>query len=190
MDWLHPRHWRRQIVSAAVALCALPAVAGPKAIPFQATLGFTESVTFTFQPPCFAMAQLSGSAEATEIGRVTAVSQDCINPLGAFDPATGSYQFASTGPGVVFTLANGDHVYASYSGTLTYQAGAPHAINGHFIITGGTGRLAGVTGGGTVTGTEDISSVVTGRGQVVFDGSLSLAPACNGRGDRCDPRGR
>ncbi|MBA3597272.1 MAG: hypothetical protein H0W40_07835 [Methylibium sp.] len=161
---------------AVAALFAASAQAGPKDRPFKATLKITESVGFTGAAPCFAIGLISGVGQATPMGKVRATSQDCINPLGMFDPnGPTAYQFASsTGPdGLVFTASNGDRVFAVYSGTLTPQPNGPHAVAGHFVITGGSGRFAGATGGGSLQGTEDISRVVVGEGEIALSGSIA-----------------
>jgi hypothetical protein len=165
---------------AALLSLALPtlacgtALAQSKPMPFKATLKFSESVGFTGAPPCFAIGLLSGSGQATQLGGFSATSQDCINPDGLFDPnGPTAYHFTSGAGGVVFTAANGDRLLASYSGSLVPQAGRPHAVTGHFIFTGGTGRFAGAVGGGVMWGTEDISQVVVGTGQVELLGTLS-----------------
>jgi hypothetical protein len=61
-----------------------------------------------------------------------------------------------------------------YSGTLAPRDDRPHRIRGHFVIMGGTGRFALATGGGTLTGYEDITQVVSGRGAVVASGTISF----------------
>jgi hypothetical protein len=163
----------RAWIAAACACLGGPATAAGE-VPFEATLAVREVVAFTLLPPCFAVGALTGSGRATSLGPVSAVSQDCINPLGEFDPAAGSYHFASTGTGLVFKTVDGSVVHATYSGTLSHRAGAPHEIAGHFVITGGTGRYARASGGGTLSGYEDISGVVLGVGQVVFRGTLVI----------------
>ncbi|MDB6000916.1 MAG: hypothetical protein JWP52_2615, partial [Rhizobacter sp.] len=145
-------------VAGLLGFIALGAVAGPKSVPFKATLAITESVNFVFAPPCFAIGTLTASGQASHLGRVTGSSQDCINPTGVFDPnGPNSFRFTSgvSGNGVVLTSANGDSLYLAYSGTLTAQPTGPHEIEGDFIVVGGTGRFEGAAGGGTVTGTED-----------------------------------
>jgi hypothetical protein len=159
---------------ALSALACGAALAQSKPVPFKATLKFSESVGFTGAPPCFAIGLLESSGQATELGRFTMKSQDCINPAGAFDPnAPSAYHFTSGAGGAVFTAANGDQLFASYSGSMTPQPGRPHTLTGNFIFTGGTGRFAGAVGGGVMWGTDDISQVVIGTGQIELLGTLS-----------------
>ena len=160
---------------ALTALTCTGALAQSKPQPFKATLTYTESVGFTGAPPCFAIALLSGGGQATALGRFTARSQDCINPDGVFDPnGPTAYHFSSgTGAtGLVFTAANGDQLYGTYAGSLTPQNGGPHRVAGHFLLNGGTGRFANAVGGGVMWGSEDISKVVVGTGQVELLGTI------------------
>jgi hypothetical protein len=161
-------------VAASLAPVAQAQVTGP--MPFNAVLRFSETVSFTGAAPCFAIGMLSGSGMATVVGRLTATSQDCINPLGVFDPnGPNAFQFVSgTGPqGLVFTALNGDRLFATYAGTLMPRAGAPHLLTGHFVIAGGTGRFRSAAGGGTLSGSESIGAT-NGVGEVSLTGRLSF----------------
>jgi hypothetical protein len=165
-----------RLVGLTVIAAASAAWADPvESLPFEATLSVREVVTFTLMPPCFAIGALTGSGTARPLGTVTAISQDCINPIGAFDPAAGSYQFTSTGTGLSMKASDGSLLFATYSGTLRHRPGQAHAVSGDFVITGGTGRFRQASGGGTLSGHEDISSLVLGVGQVVFSGRIVLA---------------
>lgn len=155
------------------AWLASGAIAQPDSRPFKAKLALMETVTFYGGPPCFGIASVQAVGNATHLGTVTARSHDCINPQGPNAPNSFSFSSIGTGPaGLVFTAANGDAVYASYSGTANAQASGPHLIAGQFIITGGTGRFLGATGGGTLTGFEDLSQIVTGRGEIEVIGVI------------------
>jgi len=174
-------HSRLRAALSALGVAAAVSAAGAQAGPnnkdraFEASLKFSESVTFTGAAPCFAIGLLSGSGQGTHLGKLRARSQDCINPSGVFDPnGPTAYQFTSgTGPdGLVFTAENGDQVFATYSGTLEPQPDGPHAVSGDFVITGGTGHFAGATGGGTLEGSEDISRVVIGEGEISLSGRI------------------
>jgi len=142
---------------------------------FKAVLTFTESVSFPGALPCYGIGQLQGSGQATAgLGSVKATSQDCINPLGLPDPnVPPAFGFVSgTGPqGLVFTTSTGEQVHAVYAGTLTPQAGRPYAVNGFFVITGGTGRYARASGGGTLSGTENIGAIPA-EGEIALTGRI------------------
>jgi hypothetical protein len=167
------RNLRSPVFSVAVALAASQAMAQTTPVPFKATVVFSEVVTFNLEPPCFASGALSGSGAATWMGKVTGASQDCTNPIGPFSP-TASFQFSSVNL-VLNDASSGEQLTGTYSGTLTYTPDAPHQISGNFVITGGTGRFAGATGGGTMSGYEDIGHILLGRpawGKAVFDGTI------------------
>jgi hypothetical protein len=162
----------RSLVPVLVMLASATAAAQTTA--FTARVSFTEAVIPAAPGgPCVLVGQLAGSGSATQLGRVTATSQDCINLRG--DPAAGAFGFHNNfaPAGVVLIGESGDQLHARYSGTLTPQPKAPHRIAGLFVITGGTGRYVGATGGGVVTGSEEISPLGFGQGQVVLSGVLS-----------------
>ena len=167
----------RFAVSVFAALLASGAVAQPEARAFKAKLVLTESVRFLGAPPCFAIGSVQATGSATHLGTVTAASSDCINPQGVFNPSgPTSFSFASNGTGttgLVFTASNGDLLFATYSGALAAQPSGPHRISGQFVITGGTGRFLGATGGGTLSGYEDISQVVSGHGEIEAIGTIA-----------------
>lgn len=162
------------ILLAMAAAAASPAHAQQaRPASFTARLSFTE-VVLPAQPGsgCFLVGQLSGSGSSNQLGRVTASTQDCINPR---DAAATSFSFHNNiaPTGLVFTGESGDRLFARYSGTLTPRTGAPHRISGLFVITGGTGRYAGATGGGVVDGHEELGQPGTGRGEVSLLGVIS-----------------
>ena len=176
-----PTHSRLRAASYALCIAAAAFASAARAAPadkdrpFQATLEISESVTFTGAMPCFAIGLVSGRGHGLHVGKVRATSRDCINPSGPFDPnGPTAYQFTSAnGPeGLVFTAANGDQLFATYAGTMEPRPDGPHAVKGHFVITGGTGRFAGATGGGSFEGSEDISRVVIGEGEISLLGRI------------------
>src|SRR5205823_7288263 len=79
-----------------------------------------------------------GSGNATELGRFTDAQHHCIyaNSL-IFDKG----QF-------VFTAADGDLLVGSYYGDLVPadNTGVLFEVQGHWVISGGTGRFANATG--------------------------------------------
>lgn len=164
----------RGLAAVLLAAFATSGIASePKSKPFKAELTVTESVTLLGAAPCFAIGTVQATGTATHLGKFTAASQDCINPRGVFDPSgPNSFSFASGAAGLVFIAANGDNLFAAYSGNLTAQPTGPHHITGQFVITGGTGRFLGATGGGILTGYEDISQVVSGFGQIKAIGKI------------------
>ena len=71
----------------------------------------------------------------------------------------------------VGTNASGDKYYVRFDGTTTFKGDAPTAGTCTWTFTGGTGKLAGLTGKGTCRGTFDAT------GAAVFDieGQYSIA---------------
>ena len=164
---------RRCAFFLATALLASAATAGPSLHLFSAKLVLSETVGFTFAPPCVAIGSVQATGVALNLGKFTATSQDCINPLGAFAPG-GSFAFSSTASpaGFVLLFDSGEQLFITYSGTLTPRLSAPHRLAGQFVITGGTGRFFGATGGGILAGQEDISQVVFGQGTADATGTI------------------
>ena len=61
----------------------------------------------------------------------------------------------------VGSTASGDKYYVRFSGTTTYKGEVPTAATCNWTFTGGTGKLEGLTGKGTCTGTYDASGGAT-----------------------------
>jgi hypothetical protein len=131
------------------------------AVPFTATIAITESILPPGASPCTAIGSISGTGQATHLGKVTVISQDCITLIPP------SFSFASDQ--LLLTAANGDQVFAAYSGFLTSE-GTVGVITGGYQIVGGTGRFSQATGAGSVHGVEDL---ITGKGQVQLNGTIS-----------------
>ena len=104
----------------------------------------------------FGNANLAGS-------KVTFLATDCITPNGT------SYTF-SDGKFLITTLT-GELIYANYSGQFVPTGEGTKFVfsNATFQITGGTGRYAKATGGGDMTGTEDMA---TGQGTIALTGRI------------------
>jgi hypothetical protein len=176
MTRFSPSALRRRGLFALAALASSAAIAGPSLHAFSAKLVLNETVIFTGAPPCFAIGAVQATGTAYLLGKFTATSADCINPQGLFDPTTvNAFSFSSTASpaGLVFTFDNGDRLFVTYSGTLTPRPLLPHKIAGQFVITGGTGRFFGATGGGMLSGQEDISQVVIGTGTADAIGTIT-----------------
>ena len=156
--------WLQPLLLVCIATLFSTAVAAAP-LSFQATINFSEQVTFTLTMPCFGIGTINGVGASTKVGAITVASTDCINPL----PPTGtSFGFASQN--VVLTAANGDQLYAAYMGILSPEG----RITGSYVIYGGTGRFAHAVGEGTLSGFEVIDlEAGTGTGQITLRGVLA-----------------
>ncbi|HEX6598534.1 MAG TPA: hypothetical protein VF034_04370 [Gemmatimonadaceae bacterium] len=106
------------------------------------------------QGPCNVTNTESGTGIAEHMGKVTwsstEVANFCVDPS---DPATALV----TGTMIV-TAANGDLVTQSYTTTVNADFGAGTlTATGNYVVTGGTGRFTGATGGGTVDVTGSLA---------------------------------
>jgi hypothetical protein len=151
----------RSAVSLALAVVAVLGLAGPAAageqVPFQGTL--EGEVSRTPDPP-FVVVDVNAQGNATHLGRFTLDIPHLVNP--ATRIATGSY---------LFTAANGDTLYAEFTGQATPTA-TPGVlyIEETATITGGTGQFAGATGSFTAERWYDTAAGTTVGS---FEGTIS-----------------
>lgn len=96
-------------------------------------------------------------------GNVVFIATDCITPSGPL------FNF-SNGKFIVMTTS-GDQIYANYSGQMVPTGeGAKYVFSGAtFQVTGGTGKFSKVSGGGTLSGGEDM---ITGAGNIKLTGRV------------------
>jgi len=128
-------------------------------IPFQATFAATANAVAGGRCPVLTT-EIAGTGVATHLGRASDVQSDCFAPP----------SLAFTDGRFTFVAANGDALEGTYSGELVPVAPPVFAINGHFNITGGTGRFTGARGTGIESGEVNLA---TGKGTVTFSGSIS-----------------
>jgi hypothetical protein len=104
-----------------------------------------------------------GNGNSALMGRVVFIATDCITPAGPL--------FTFSDGRFIITTTSGDQVYATYSGQFVPTGEGTKYVfsNATFQITGGTGQYARASGGGTMTGDEDI---VTGQGTVQLSGQI------------------
>jgi hypothetical protein len=154
--------YRRSAASLALALLAVVGLAGPvpagEQVPFKGS--FEGDVTVTPLAPPFVMVDVEATGEATHLGTFTLDIPHVVDR--ATRTAVGSYEF---------TAANGDKVYAEFTGLAT-----PTEIPGVLYIeetatiTGGTGRFAGATGSFT---SERWYDMIEGTTTGSFEGTIS-----------------
>jgi hypothetical protein len=96
-------------------------------------------------------------------GKVVYIATDCITPDGPL--------FNFSGGKFVVMTTSGDQIFANYSGQFVPTGeGARYVFSGaSFQVTGGTGKFARVTGGGTLSGGEDM---ITGAGDIKLAGKV------------------
>jgi len=162
-----------------VACLGAEAIAAPTSQPFRATLNISELVTPIGSGPCYLTGEIIVvNGLATHIGKVmvpSSPSLDCINPKGS------SFTFYSKKP-LILVAANGDQIWACYSGTLTQGSSVPptkvsniYLIDGTFNIVGGMGNFGGASGSGTLQGLEDLSGIFAtpALGQIILNGTIA-----------------
>jgi hypothetical protein len=106
-----------------------------------------------------------GYGNSALLGRVSFLSSDCITPSGT------SFTF-SDGKFMITTLT-GELLFAEYGGQFVPTGqGTNYVFNSAtFQITGGTGRYAKASGGGALSGGEDMA---TGKGTIQLKGRILL----------------
>jgi len=124
-------------------------------LPFHGSLEAAETDTLSFP---FLTVSLSGTGQATHLGRFTAtfhlqVDVRTSTSLGSF----------------TLIAANGDSVFGTLSGHATGGGGIASIVEAA-IITGGTGRFADATGSFTI---ERVLDQATGISSGSFDGTIS-----------------
>ncbi|HBZ08227.1 MULTISPECIES: hypothetical protein [Massilia] len=106
---------------------------------------------------------ISGHGESALMGKVVFIATDCITPIGPL------FNF-SNGKFIVMTTS-GDQIFANYSGQFVPTGeGTNYVFSGAtFQVTGGTGKYAKITGGGVLSGGEDMA---TGAGNIKLSGRV------------------
>lgn len=156
----------RLCISAILALGASLALVAPAAAhtkPFKAD--FTLQASFVPASPGIFLGSTSGAGHASHLGRVTATSTEVLD----FTASPG--RLTVRDGRLVMVAANGDELHWSYGGGGPLpDANGNTPITGTFVITGGTGRFAGASGGGIAKG---VASVVTNIVSLSYRGTIS-----------------
>src|SRR5258706_3477863 len=97
---------------------------------FKSTISITESIHPDSSGQCLLVGDIAGTGVATQLGKVTVVSSDCIIPM-----SQTAFSFSSNQ--LILTVANGEQIFAMYFGTLTTEGGVG-VITGGYQIVGGT----------------------------------------------------
>ena len=155
----------RIATSALLLMSAFGASANPATTkPIEITGVFQEQIGPSSRCPSKMGGTLAGHGDSALLGRVAFIATDCIMPAGPL------FNF-SDGRFVVVTTS-GDQIFATYSGQFVPTGeGMKYVFSGAtFQVTGGNGRYAKATGGGTLSGGEDIA---TGAGSLKLSGQIS-----------------
>lgn len=104
----------------------------------------------------------TGTGISSLLGAVSIEGNDCITPIENYLSFEGK---------MVFTVSNGDELFADYSGLFvpTIYPLIFSLTNSIFNITGGTGSFSKATGGGILQGGQNIS---TGTGLMQAKGTI------------------
>jgi hypothetical protein len=105
-------------------------------------------------------------APGTQINGVT-----IVDDIGVGTGEAWSTKVTSSGSRVT-TMDNGDKMLVSVRDSSPVKDGMPTAINGTFTITGGTGKLKGITG----KGTYKVTPAADGSASVTVEGEYTIAP--------------
>jgi hypothetical protein len=106
-----------------------------------------------------------GSGTGSHVGLATVEEHSQLVP-------TGETTFSRSGTWTG-TAANGDQIFATSTGTLTFTD-ATHAIAVvTYTVTGGTGRFADATGTMTATVHATVDSVVGGISTISWEGTVT-----------------
>jgi hypothetical protein len=126
--------------------------------------GSFTTLSITLAPPPFLKIQITGTGEATHLGRATFVAYPVIN-------FTVPPPFPLSGTQIT-TAANGDELFASFVGHSTPPdpTGTTYITTTH-TVTGGTGRFAGATG--TLVGTA-VAHQGNPNGTSTLEGTILL----------------
>jgi hypothetical protein len=154
----------RLTASAFLLLATIGAAAAPAATkPIEITGVFQEQAGPSLRCPSKFGGTLAGHGDSALLGRVAFIANDCITPNGpVFNFSMGRF---------IVVTASGDQVFADYSGQMVPTGnGTKYVFSGAtFQITGGNGQYANASGGGTLSGGEDLT---TGAGNLRLSGQI------------------
>ena len=152
------------VIGTTLVLAAAAASAASVTKPLTVSAVIQERVGPMLRCPSQFGGTITGHADSALLGRSVVISTDCITPSGPlFNFSRGKMIIVGT---------TGEQLYADYSGQFVPTGdGAKYVFSGAtFQITGGSGRYFRASGGGTLTGGEDM---VTGAGTVELSGTIS-----------------
>jgi hypothetical protein len=161
-----PTQNRRPAPRAALLLAAVALVCGPVAlradhlVPFKAS--FTTVVESALAYPILHVSWL-GQGHATHLGAATAISTDQM-----VDVTSGAASATWT-----MTGADGASMAIKATFQATFVSQTQVTFEGSYTVTGGTGRFAGASGGGTFKGSATLQTPTSGVGEFTMTGTIS-----------------
>jgi len=148
---------RKRILVLAAGLVSLPALAAdaPAPIPKEGSVSYVNVTSGTVKVLALGKEQAQVSYET--MGVVTSPAGDgllhnsSVRCMGGFHVVNGGWNDGSGS--CIYTRLDGDQVFVTYkaAGKLAVPGKSPTTAKGTFTFVGGTGKLAGITGGGEWT---------------------------------------
>jgi hypothetical protein len=168
-----PRMARAVVAVLALMVVVPEGTSSASQVPFQATMAETAQGPFTCGPSgthiCF---DVVGSGQATHLGEAAEASHvddDLTSNLPPPGPGCIANTVHHNTRTVTLTAANGDTISLLLNG-VACNTGPTTAMSWDTnVVTGGTGRYSGATGGGTDT----VSINTDGTSTTIFSGTLS-----------------
>lgn len=130
-----------------------------KMVPFKGT--YTTTLEVLTGPPML-LQRITGVGHATHLGASTFVALSTLN-------LTTAPPFNLSGT-AIFTAANGDIFYTSFTGTATPNPDGTRTVVMNHTITGGTGRFDDASGNFTGFSIVNLSSP---ENTITYEGSIS-----------------
>lgn len=147
-------------ITNGIALTASTAENGATSVPFRGE--FTTSAQVLSGPP-LVQQRITGHGQSSHLGKSSFVALTTLN-------LTTPPPF-SLGGTAVFTAANGDEFYTTFSGTATPNGAGANEVEMVHTISGGTGRFSGATGsftGYTVAVPGHTEGTITHEGTINY----------------------
>src|SRR5688572_19379907 len=135
-------------------------VSAKDTVPFRAS--FTTAFSSALAFPLIHVT-VDGEGQASHMGRTRAsTTNQIVNLLAGTGTAT-----------YTLTAANGDTVIVDMTVTTEFPSATHVTFAGPYVVIGGTGRFAGATGSGWISGSATFTGPSDGVGAFALDGVIS-----------------
>lgn len=165
-----PRRPRR--IHCLALLAAFTLAFAPQSARADDQVPFRAAFITTFESELnlpIARISVTGHGDAVRMGATTAVTTDQeVNLITG--EATATY---------TLTAANGDTVVLVLEFQTTFVSQIEVTFAGSYIVAGGTGRFAGATGSGSLTGSAKFDGPSSGVGEFTVAGTVSSPGSSN-----------